>query len=360
VSPIAAGLEQAVDGSLLLAVPVVLLAGLVSFFSPCVLPLVPGYLAWVTGLAGADAEQRALDAAAPAGAVAGADPDPTPAGPGTDRLGSEPMDGEPAGGTGRTGAEDRVGVGVAASMSAAQQATPTVAPGRGRRSAGRGGSVPGPSDAAGVRARRRRRVSRPVLGTLLFVLGFSAVFVSLGALFGTAGVALREHADVVSRLLGVVTVVLGLGFLGWIPFLQREVRLTVLPRVGLAGAPLLGVVFGLGWTPCIGPTLAAVQSLAFTEAGAARGAFLSAVYCLGLGLPFVAAAAGVGGLLGTSSWARRHARTVTRVGGALLVIVGVLLVTGWWEDVTVLMTSWLPVVTPGVSGVPGATPGGLA
>ncbi len=184
--------EQASSGSLLLAIPVALLAGLVSFFSPCVIPLLPGYLSYATGLSGADLDGRAA--------------------------------------------------------------------------------------AAGCS-----------LGSLLFVLGFTVVFVILGTLSGAVGawlVTWRRELDVV---LGILTIVLGLAFAGLVPLLQRDWRVHKVPAVGLAAAPLLGFLFGLGWTPCIGPTLAAITTLSINEATAGRGALLSAVYALGLGLPFVAA-----------------------------------------------------------------------
>jgi cytochrome c-type biogenesis protein len=180
-----------------------------------------------------------------------------------------------------------------------------------------------------------------VLGALLFVLGFTVVFVAFGAAFGGLGRVLLQHADVLTRVFGVVTIVMGLAFLGWLPVLQRTARLSARPVAGLAGAPLLGVVFGLGWTPCLGPTLAAVNSLAYVEATAGRGAVLGVAYCLGLGVPFVLVALGARWALGATSFLRRHARTVTRVGGALLVVVGVLLVTGAWTEMMGWLRSWL-------------------
>jgi cytochrome c-type biogenesis protein len=182
---------------------------------------------------------------------------------------------------------------------------------------------------------------RMVLGAALFVLGFTVVFVAFGAAFGGLGRLLLQHADVLTRVFGVVTIVMGLAFLGWLPFLQRTARLSARPVAGLAGAPLLGVVFGLGWTPCLGPTLAAVNSLAYVEATAGRGAVLGVAYCLGLGVPFVLVALGARWALGATSFLRRHARTVTRVGGALLLVVGVLLVTGAWTEMMGWLRSWL-------------------
>ncbi|MGA9746651.1 MAG: cytochrome c biogenesis protein CcdA [Nocardioides sp.] len=221
------------SGSLLLALPVAAVAGLVSFFSPCVVPLLPGYLSYATGLSGADLES----------------------------------------------------------------------------------------------ARR----GRMVLGSALFVLGFTFVFVSLGTLSGALGDLLWEHMTVITRILGVVTILVGVAFLGLVPWFQRDVRIHRVPAVGLAAAPLLGVLFGLGWTPCIGPTLTAVQTLAFAEGTAARGALLSVAYSLGLGLPFILAGLMWRRMLGAVGWIRRHQIWVTRAGGIMLVVVGLLLVTGVWD-----------------------------
>lgn len=260
--------QTVVDGPLLVAMAVAALVGLIGFLSPCVLPLVPGYLSYVAGLAGAEAR-----------------PDPLVARSGGDTAAVATA--------GRRTAED---------------------------------------------TRARRRV---VLGATLFVLGFTAVFVSFGALFGGLGRLLLEHQVLINRILGVVTIVLGLVFLGWIPGMQRELRLHRLPSAGLAGAPLLGVVFGLGWTPCLGPTLGAVQTLAFSEGSAGRGAVLGLAYCVGLGLPFILTAVGFRSVLGASAFARRHAGTVMRVGGVLLIVLGVLLVTGLWESFMIELRGWL-------------------
>jgi cytochrome c-type biogenesis protein len=260
------------DGPLLLALPVAAAAGLVSFLSPCCLPLMPGYLSYVTGLAGTES------VGAPAGTVAART--------------------EPAG----------------------------TAPAQAPTSAG---------DvllAAPPRVARRTRV---VLGSVLFVAGFSAVFVSEGLLFGGLGGLLIDHRVAIQRGLGVVTIVMGLAFLGLVPALDREVRIHRLPDTGLAGAPLLGIVFGLGWTPCLGPTLAAVQGLAFTQASAGRGAILTTAYCLGLGIPFIATGIALDRALRTFAVVKRHYGVVKAVGGGLLVVVGVLLVTGLWEQVTI-------------------------
>ena len=232
------------SGSLLFAFPVAFAAGLIAFLSPCVLPLAPGYVSYMTGLTGA-----------------------------------ELADG---------------------------------------------------------------RKSRLLLGSVLFVLGFSVVFVSFGAFFGGVGSVLLQYQDVITRVLGVVVIIMGLAFMGFIPGLQREWRIHRLPNWGVAGAPILGVLFGLGWTPCIGPTLAAVQTLAFTEASALRGALLSFVYCLGLGLPFVLLAVLFSRTARALAWVKGHYLLVMRIGGGMLVIVGVLLVTGAWTDFTIWLRTSVP------------------
>ncbi|MFC5382525.1 cytochrome c biogenesis CcdA family protein [Aquipuribacter nitratireducens] len=243
--------ETVLDGSLLLALPLALLAGLVSFASPCVLPLVPGYLAYVSAMG----EQR-----------------PQPA----------------ATGGGGTAVATRL-------------ADPATAPTR-----------------------------RLVAGASLFVLGFAVVFVALGSLAGVAG-ALLPRARLVDVVAGVLAVGLGLVFAGVVPLGRTERRLHVRPAVGLAGAPLLGAAFGVGWVPCVGPTLGAVLLLAGTEGGAGRGALLAFVYCLGLGVPFVLVAAAYARGLVRLEPLRRHRRLLTGIGGAMLVVVGLLLVTGAWD-----------------------------
>ncbi|WP_345044674.1 cytochrome c biogenesis CcdA family protein [Streptomyces sannanensis] len=243
--------ETVLSGALLLALPIAVLAGLVSFFSPCVLPLVPGYLSYVTGVSGTDlADAR-----------------------------------------------------------------------RGRMAAGAG----------------------------LFVLGFTAVFVSGGALFGGFGATLQEHREVISQVLGVLTILLGLFFMGLMPWLtQREFRFHKRPVTGLLGAPVLGALFGVGWTPCIGPTLAAVNTLAFTEASAGRGAVLMVAYCLGLGLPFLLAAVAFRKALGAFGWVKRHYVWVMRIGGVMMIATGLLLVTGAWDRIVQEMQVWTSGFTVGI------------
>jgi len=202
-----------------------------------------------------------------------------------------------------------------------------------QRPAGPGAMV---ATAETVRTYHRGRV---LAGSLLFVCGFSLVFVSEGLLFGAFGRYVIGHSVGLSRVFGIVVILLGLAFMGLIPGLQRDVRIHRLPATGLIGAFPLGFVFGLGWTPCIGPTLAVVQGLAFAGGTASRGALLSFAYCLGLGLPFVVAGLAFRRAVGTFAFLRRHTVAITRIGGLLLVAVGVLLVTGAWNHLTI----WLRV-----------------
>lgn len=244
--------EAAVGGSMTLALPVALLAGLVSFFSPCVVPLLPGYLSYAAGLGAA----------------------------------------EVLGGTARRG--------------------------------------------------------RMLAGTSLFVLGIAAVFVATGTLVGSLGAVLLAHSELISRLMGVVVIALGLVFAGVLPLGRRDLRFSRLPTAGVAAAPLLGMVFALGWTPCIGPTLGVVYSLAFTEGTALRGGLLAFVFALGLGVPFVLAGLLYTKMARTVGFLRRHQVTLLRVGGAAMVVVGLLLVTGLWTTITAdlraTFASFVPVI----------------
>lgn len=234
---------QSMTGSMLVALPIAVVAGAISFFSPCVVPLLPGYLSYVTGLSAAE-------------------------------LGSE-------------------------------------------------------------------RRGRMVAGTGLFVAGFSAVFILTGVLFGAVGNALLDHQTLITKVLGAATIVLGLVFLGGFGFLQRDLRVHQVPAVGIAAAPLLGVLFGFGWTPCIGPTLGTVMTLAATEGSTARGAALALVFSLGLGIPFIVAALAFRRMLGAVAWVRKHQLLVIRIGGALMIVVGLLLLTGVWDSMTADLRQWV-------------------
>jgi cytochrome c-type biogenesis protein len=260
--------EHAASGALILAIPVAFLAGLVSFLSPCVLPLVPAYLSDVTGLSAADL------------------------------------------------AADTQGI------------------------------SDGPGTAVAVEARPRpgRRRGRVLLGSVLFVSGFSSVFILFGAFFGAVGAHLDAHATVVDQIAGAIAIVMGLAFMGWLPGFQREWRFHKLPALGIAGAPLLGLAFGVGWTPCTGPTLGVVLGLAGdpNTATAGRGALLTAVYCMGLGLPFVLAGLAFRKALGAFDVVKRHYAVVVRGGGLLLVAVGVLLVTGEWNTISLQLRNAFP------------------
>ena len=179
-----------------------------------------------------------------------------------------------------------------------------------------------------------------VAGTGLFVLGFTFVFLIYGALFGSVGAWFTDNTRLLNIALGSLTILVGLAFLGAVPWFQRDLRIHRVPRIGLGAAPLLGVLFALGWTPCIGPTLGAVQALALNEGTAGRGVLLSLAYSLGLGIPFILAGLMYERTLGAVRWVRKHQVWVTRFGGALLIIVGVLLVTGLWADWISELQSW--------------------
>jgi len=231
--------ETVLNGGLLVALPLALLAGLVSFASPCVLPLVPGYLGYVSGFASGER-------------------------------------------------------------------------------AGRG---------------------RLLLGVALFVAGFTVVFVVFGVLFGTAGLLLRPWLDLITRIAGAVVIVMGLVFVGLFGVMQRTVKPRVKVATGLVGAPLLGIVFALGWTPCLGPTLIAVNAIVLDQGDPWRGGLLAAVYAIGLGVPFLALALGLGWATTGVAWIRRHIRAINVVGGALLILIGVAMVSGLWQALMSQLTA---------------------
>lgn len=238
--------EIVLNSSLLVAMPVALLAGLVSFLSPCVLPLVPGYLGFVSGMA--------------------------------------------------TSEKDR---------------------------------------------------SRVVLGTVLFVTGFTLVFVMLGTIFGSLGTVILVQGRLwIQPIAGALVIVLGFAMMGQFSFLQRTFKMNISPKTGLAFAPVLGVIFGLGWTPCIGPTLSAVMTLVLTEGGAAKGAVLAICYSLGIGLPFIALAFGFSWASHSLSFVKRHIRKFNIAGGSLLILLGILLVTGLWNTLVTQIQEVFGVYVP--------------
>lgn len=247
--------EIVFSGQLLVAIPVAILAGLVSFASPCILPLVPGYLAYIGGF--------------------------------TD----------------------------------------------GRTSAARGD---------------RRGQGRLLAGVALFILGFTLVFVLTGVVFGFAGFWLNQYRDLVTRIAGVVVILLGLVFVGQFARLQRTVKSSWKPRMGLAGAPVLGAVFAVGWTPCTGPTLTAINSLSLTTGSPWQGGLLALFYALGLGIPFLLIALGLSWATGAVSFLKRNVRTINLFGGVLLVVIGVLMVSGIWNawllDLQGVIGSYVPAV----------------
>lgn len=245
IDPIGAAV---LDGGLWVAMPIALLAGLASFLSPCILPLVPGYLGYIGGFAE----------------------------------------------SGRSGRGRLLG------------------------------------------------------GVALFIAGFTAVFVLLGVLFGTAGLLLRPWMDLITRIAGVLIIVMGLVFIGIFGLMQRTIKPRFKAATGLVGAPLLGVVFALGWTPCVGPTLVALYSIVLDQGDPWRGALLAVCYSLGIGVPFLLIALGLGWAASTVKWIRRHIRAINIAGGILLILIGVLMVSGLWQammsNLTAVINGFTPVI----------------
>jgi cytochrome c-type biogenesis protein len=233
--------DQLLSGFLLVAFPIAILAGLISFLSPCVLPLVPGYLSFAAGY----------------------------------------------------------------------------------------------SKAKG----------RVFLGSILFVLGFSVLFISYGALFGGIGSRIAVNDETITRVLGVLTIVMGFIFMGSFPMMR-----TFSPKIstngGLIGAPLLGFLFGIGWTPCIGPALATVQTLAFQESSAARGAILSFGYCIGLGAPFIASGLYLDKSERLRKYLTKRGDLISKIGGVLLILIGIAQVLGLWTDLMISMRSLISNFAP--------------
>ncbi len=234
------------SGGLWFAVPIAIAAGLLSFLSPCVLPLVPGYLGYVSG----------------------------------------------------------------------------------------------------VTSGRERTRGRMLLGVGLFVAGFSAVFLAVSLLVGTVGMFVTEYTDLILRIAGGVVIVMGIVFIGQVSFLQRTLKPGWQPRTGLIGAPLLGIVFAVGWTPCVGPTLIAVQSMVLDQGNLGRALIVGLAYCIGLGIPFLLVAIGFGWVGGSVTWVKRHIRAINIAGGALLIVIGLLMVSGIWRAFITTLGAGLGVTNP--------------
>jgi cytochrome c-type biogenesis protein len=210
------------------------------------------------------------------------------------------------------------------------------------------GYLGGFTDASAEASEERRNRRRLILGVLLFIAGFTLVFVTFNLLAGVAGAWFKAYGDLITRGLGVVLIVMGLVFIGQFTFLQRTFKPSWRPATGLAGAPLLGIVFGLGWTPCIGPTLAVVLTLSADSASAGRAVLLGLAYCLGLGIPFLLVALGFGWVTGSLAFFRRHIRTINIIGGSLLIAIGLLMVSGLWTiwmyELQAVITGFVPAI----------------
>ncbi|HIY64654.1 MAG TPA: cytochrome c biogenesis protein CcdA [Candidatus Agrococcus pullicola] len=270
------------EGPLLVALIIALAAGVVSFLSPCVLPLVPGYLGLLGSLSGPSATAASVASTAPAGT----------SGARTARPGSE---GIPEGG-----------------------ANPA-----------RGGSA----------------MRRTLVGVTLFILGFTAVFVAMNAVVGGIGTFFIQYRDPVLRILGIVMLLAGLIFIGRVSFLQRVWKPKVSDASSLWSAPVIGAAFAIGWTPCSGPVLAAIGALSISSGSAWQGALFGLMYGLGLGIPFIAMAIGFGWATKSASWVKRHMRMFNMVGGSVLIAVGLLMITGLWMMIMDALAIWIGSVT---------------
>lgn len=273
------------DGALWLALPIAVAAGLVSFLSPCVLPLVPGYLGFIGGAVAP--RPAAMRAPLPAGA--------------------------------RTIGRD------------ADDSAPDVLVSTDSPRAGEGQSPGEGTDVASAEVQPGR--GRLVLGTLLFIAGFTVVFMAINIFGGSLGRFFIEYTDLITRVLGIVVILLGLVFIGVFGFAQRIARPQIRSSLGLVGAPLLGLALGVGWAPCIGPTLSAILAMSWNFGDPVRAGMLGLAYSLGLGIPFILLALGFGWATRSVAFLRRHIRTVNLIGGALLVILGLLMVTGVWTAI---------------------------
>ena len=241
-------MNTVVQGSLLIAVLISFSAGIISFLSPCVLPLVPGYISFITGF--------------------------------------------------------------------------------------------------GLNANKKIRKSKALLATLLFISVFTCVFVSIRMFFGGIGGWFISNGLLIERIMGIFVIALGLSYLGVWNLFKREYRFHPPVKQGLIGAPLLGALFAIGWTPCIGPTLAAVQALAFNQATVGRGAILSAFYGFGLGLPFLLITFTLERTVASVTWLRKRQVLFLRIGGTLLIVIGLLLTTGYWSEITLQMRVLISGFTP--------------
>lgn len=235
-------------GNLLLALPIALLAGLISFASPCVLPLLPGYFGYLGSLSTAEKDNR----------------------------------------------------------------------------------------------------GRLMVATLVFITGFSLIYIAYGALFGALGAWLLQWRGTITLIAGIIIIVMGLAFIGLVPFLNNTVQPTFKKRKGLLGALFLGLTFGLTWVACVGPVLSAIQALSLDSGSPLRGAILGFVYCLGLGLPFLLLAWGFGWATSAVQFMRKHVRLINIAGGVMLVLLGVLMVTGLWnaliDSLQAVIISFVPAL----------------